>query len=148
MLFRGQSYRTLDPKARLMLPAEFKDSMASAEVTGFMLTTYDGCLVAYPLALWQDLEEKFSRLKNPTRKMRDFRRLILGGAEMQELDLQGRIRLSRAHLEYAGLEREVIVLGQGERFEIWGAARFKVLLDQDFDEVAEELAESGIDFML
>ena len=71
---------------------------------------------------------------------------MLGSAERQEPDAQGRIRLSRAHMEYAGLEREVILLGQTDRFEIWDQNRFKALLQQNFDDVADELAESGIDF--
>ena len=57
-----------------------------------------------------------------------------------------RIRLSRAHVEYAGLEHDAVVVGQGGKFEIWDQARFKALLSQDFDDVADELAESGIDF--
>lgn len=54
--------------------------------------------------------------------------------------------LSRAHVEYAGLEHDAVVVGQGDKFEIWDQARFKALLSQDFDDVADELAESGIDF--
>ena len=68
------------------------------------------------------------------------------GAEDQSFDAQGRIRLSRAHVEYAGLEHDAVVVGQGDKFEIWDQARFKALLSQDFDDVADELAESGIDF--
>ena len=70
----------------------------------------------------------------------------VGGAEDQSFDAQGRIRLSRAHVEYAGLEHDAVVVGQGDKFEIWDQARFKALLSQDFDDVADELAESGIDF--
>ena len=136
MLFRGQSYRSLDAKGRLMLPPEFRDALTAASVDGtFVLTTYDGCLVGYPAPLW-----------NSSRKIRDFRRLVLGGAEDQSFDAQGRIRLSRAHVEYAGLEHDAVVVGQGDKFEIWDQARFKALLSQDFDDVADELAESGIDF--
>ena len=116
MLFRGQSYRSLDAKGRLMLPPEFRDALTAASADGtFVLTTYDGCLVGYP-------------------------------AEDQSFDAQGRIRLSRAHVEYAGLEHDAVVVGQGDKFEIWDQARFKALLSQDFDDVADELAESGIDF--
>ena len=118
MLFRGQSYRSLDAKGRLMLPPEFRDALTASSTDGtFVLTTYDGCLVGYPGPLWNELEERFGRLRNSSRKIRDFRRLVLGG-----------------------------VVGQGDKFEIWDQARFKALLSQDFDDVADELAESGIDF--
>ena len=145
MQFRGQSYRSLDAKGRLLLPTEFRDNLLSCSGS-FVLTTYDGCLVGYPEQLWEELEEKFSRLRNSSRKIIDFRRLVLGGAEVQTLDPHGRIRLSRAHMEYAGLDREVIVLGQIDKFEIWDQAKFKALLTQNFDDVADELADSGIDF--
>lgn len=147
MLFRGQAYRNLDPKGRLMLPTEFREALLERSSEGrCVLTTYDGCIVGYPQPLWLDMEEKFSRLRNSSRKLRDFRRLVLGGAEEQELDQQGRVRLSRAHMKYAGLDHEVIVLGQGDKFEIWDQVTFKALLDQNFDDVADELADSGIDF--
>ena len=147
MLFRGQSYRSLDAKGRLMLPPEFRDALTAASADGtFVLTTYDGCLVGYPGPLWNELEERFGRLRNSSRKIRDFRRLVLGGAEDQSFDAQGRIRLSRAHMEYDGLGHDAVVVGQGDKFEIWDQARFKALLSQDFDDVADELAESGIDF--
>lgn len=147
MRFRGQSYRNLDAKGRLVLPGEFRDALAAPPINGaLVLTTFDGCLVGYPAPLWQELEERFSRLRNSSRKLRDFRRLVLGGAEDQILDAQGRLRLSRPHMEYAGLDHDVVVVGQGETFEIWDQTRFKSLLTQDFDDVADELAESGIDF--
>ena len=147
MQFRGQSYRSLDSKGRLLLPQDFREALQTAgHGEAFVLTTYDDCLVGYPEPLWEELEQKFSRLRNSSRKIRDFRRLVLGSAERQEPDAQGRIRLSRAHMEYAGLEREVILLGQTDRFEIWDQNRFKALLQQNFDDVADELAESGIDF--
>ena len=146
MLFRGQSYRSLDAKGRLVLPPEFREALAASAQGSFVLTTYDGCLVGYPGPLWSELEERFARLRNSSRKIRDFRRLVLGGAEDQSLDAQGRLRLSRAHMEYAGLEHDAVVVGQGDKFEIWDQARFKALLSQDFDDVADELAESGIDF--
>ena len=147
MLFRGQTYRTLDSKGRLVLPQAFRDILAERNPgEGLVLTTYDGCLVGYPVPLWIEVEAKFTRLRNVSRKIRDFRRLVLGGAEEHTLDPQGRIRLSHAHMEYAGLNSEVIVLGQGDRFEIWDQQMFKALLKQNFDDVASELVDSGIDF--
>ena len=147
MRFRGQSYRSLDAKGRLVLPPEFRDALAAPPINGaFVLTTYDGCLVGYPTPLWRELEARFSRLRNSSRKLRDFRRLVLGGAEEQAVDAQGRLRLSRAHMDYAGLDHDAVVVGQGETFEIWDQGRFKALLAQNFDDVADELAESGIDF--
>ncbi len=147
MLFRGHSYRTLDPKGRLVLPHEYRDTLAERSAGArFVLTTMDGCLVGYPMPDWEELEAAFAKLRNPSRKARDFRRLVLGGAEEMQLDPQERVRLSRAHMDYARLDRNVAIVGQASRFEIWDESTFKGLLQQNFDDVAEELSESGIDF--
>lgn len=132
-----------------MLPTEFRDALLARSPEGkFVLTTYDGCIVGFPQPDWLEFEEKFSRLSNPSRKMRDFRRLVIGGAEIMELDAQGRMRISRAQMEYARLDHEIALAGQGNRFEIWDQGTFKALLDQNFDDVADELAQSGIDLCL
>lgn len=147
MLFRGRSHRSLDPKGRLMLPPEFRDILLSRSEEGkLVLTSFDGCVVGYPYPDWVDFEDKFNRLKNPSRKMRDFRRLVIGGAEEMTADPQGRVRVSRSHMDYAGLTKDVVLVGQGSRFEIWDQSKFDAIVAQDFDDVTEELAESGIDF--
>lgn len=158
MYFRGRSSRSLDAKGRIMLPPEYRESLAARGLKGpegeaasprFMITTYDGCLVAYPWADWIELEEKFARLPNPSPAARAFRRLIIGGAEEQEPDAQGRIRLSQDHREYAGIEREAVIMGLINRFEIWNPERLKASLDeQNLEDVTGELAASGIDFAL
>ena len=134
MVFRGRYPRSLDTKGRLMLPPEFRDAMAlragahaaaggassSAPAAGtFVLTTYDGCLVAFSWDDWVELEEKFMRIPNPSPKVRAFRRLVIGGAETHTPDAHGRILLTPDHSAYACLDREATVLGLVERYEIW-----------------------------
>lgn len=163
MYFRGRSSRSLDPKGRLMLPPEFRENLlarsragvssgedgAEREEARFVITTYDGCLVGFPWADWSDMEEKFARLPNPSPRVRAFRRLFIGGAEVQTLDAQGRVRLSQDHREYAGLSRDVTVIGLLNRFEIWNPDVLRTSLDeQKLDDVTGELAASGIDFAL
>ena len=111
-----------------------------------MLTTYDNCLVGYPLPDWDEFEEKLALLRTTSRKVRDFKRLVLGGAEEMSADAQGRILLSKAHLAYAGIRREAVLVGQGRKFELWDKERFAAIIGQSFDDLADELAESGIDF--
>lgn len=157
MYFRGRSLRSLDPKGRLMLPPEFRESLLARGRKGgegdddgkFVITTYDGCLVAYPWADWVNMEEKFARIPNPSPKVRSFRRLVVGGAEVQMVDAQGRVRLSQDHREYAGLDKDVTIIGLINRFEIWNPATLTASMDaQKLDDVTDELAASGIDFAL
>ncbi len=147
--FRGRSFRSLDSKGRFTLSAEFRESLLARSPEGrFVLTTYDGCIVGYPLPEWEEFEEKFCRIPNPSRAMRDFRRLVIGGAEEQQTDAQGRVLLSRAHLEYAGLGKDLVLVGQLNRFELWDPARLEEAQSKDFDLVTQELSQSGIDFTL
>lgn len=149
MLFRGNSYRSLDPKGRIMLPASFRDTLLQRAPDGLcVLTTYDGCIFGYAGPDWADFEEKIARLGSANREIRNFRRLILGGAEEQQPDPQGRIRLSRSQMDYAGITREVVVLGQGRHFEIWDQDAYRALQEQDYGDVADLLAEKGIDLPL
>ena len=150
-----------------MLPPEFRDALllqtpgahgkAGAETVSeaiteagvFVLTTYDSCLVAFSWKDWTELEEKFMRIPNPSPRARAFRRLVIGGAEKQKADAHGRILLSPDHRAYAGLDREAVVLGLVDRFEIWNPAALRASMTPDnLEGVTEELAASGIDFSL
>ena len=134
-----------------MLPPEYRDIVCAASSAGsFVLTGYDECIVAYTMPEWEAFEEKIYQLKNPNRALRDFRRLVLGRAEELELDPQGRVRISQALARYAGLSKDVVLVGQGNRFDIWDAQRFEGLKldDAALDLVVQELAQSGIDFSL
>lgn len=146
MYFRGRILRNLDPKSRIVLPPDFREILLSRSPAGkVVLTTYDGCAVGFPLPDWEEFECKMNRIKNPSREVRFFRRLVIGGAEELAVDAQGRVRLSRELMKYAGIEREAILMGQGSRFEIWAPGTLDAALDQDFDDVAAALADTGID---
>lgn len=147
MYFRGRFLRSLDLKGRLMLPPEFREILlARSSESRVVLTTYDGCVVGFPLPDWEEFEHKMNRIKNAPRNVRDFRRLVLGGAEDMAVDAQGRVRLSREHLSYAGISGEATLVGQGPRLEIWSPERLAPVLEQNFDDVAQAIAETGIDF--
>ncbi len=148
MRFRGRSQRSLDPKSRLMLPPNFREILLSrSEEGGLVLTTYDNCLVGFPLNDWLKFEEKMDAMPNANRLLRDFRRTVLGGAEEKLLDSQGRILLSKDHLAYAGITRDAVVVGQGSRFEIWDPARLEAVLSQNFDDITNNL-EPGFDIFV
>jgi len=128
-----------------MLPVEFRDALAQWSPSRCMLTTQDHCIVARPWPEWERFESALTNVRAPSYKLRDYCRLVLGGAEELLFDPQNRLRLSRAHMEYAGLNREVVLVGQVKRFEIWDVARFKRIQEQDFEGVDQELMEKGID---
>jgi len=128
-----------------MLPPELRDVVFARCAEGkFMLTCYDGCLVGFPLPDWEEFEQILLAIKNPSRKLRDFRRLVIGSAEELVLDKQGRVLLSQAHREYALVDKEVELVGQQQKFEIWNPERYSKVLNQDFDDVTAELRDGGI----
>lgn len=141
--------RTLDAKSRLMLTPDFREILFAGNPEGtFVLTTRDRGLVGYPMPMWTDLENAFAALKNPSREVRDFMRLFIGGAEEITPDAQGRILLSRGHLAYAGINREVWLVGMVSKFEIWSPDRLEPLITTDFSDISEKLVECGADIAL
>lgn len=143
MVFRGRTSRNLDSKSRVMLPPNFREILLSRSEEGkLVLTTYDRCIVGFPLPDWLEFESKITGYRNPSLKLRDFRRLVIGGSEEMSVDSQGRIRLSKDHLGYAGIGSEVVVMGQGNRFELWQPERLQEVISKDFADVAEELDQA------
>ncbi len=148
MNFSGHTYRTLDAKGRLVLPPEHRDILNLCGDDGrCMFTMVDGCIRAFPWAQWVEFESKFKKLVNPSKKVRDFRRMTIGGAEEMILDAQNRVRLSRAHMEYAGITKEVVILGILDHFEIWDVDKYKALCSESYDDVSADLSEMGIDIL-
>ena len=148
MYFRGRFLRSPDFKGRLALPPEFRETLLARSSEGqVVLTTYDNCVVGFPLPDWEAFEHKMNQIPNAPPLVRDFRRLALGGAEAMAVDNQGRVRLSREHMTYAGIYGEATILGQGPRFEIWSPQRLAPVLERNFADVAHAIAETGIDFV-
>ena len=161
MSLRGTITRTIDPKGRLILPQNFREAIASPQdpassapalglsPQSFILTTFDGCLVAFSLNDWARLEKKFKNLSNRSMRVRRLELLVMGGAEEMTPDAQGRILLTPYHREYAGLEREAVMIGMLDRFEIWNPARYRAATaPESIAGATEELAASGLDFPL
>ncbi len=148
-MFRGHSQRSIDPKGRLMLPPEFRETILEYSPEGrVMLTNFDGCVVGYPLPEWERIEQSFNQLNMANRKFRDFHRFFISGATEVNLDKQGRILVPPYLRSYAGMNKEVILAGVGRKFEIWDMERFEMQrkkMEQDFDGIMDSLAENGFE---
>lgn len=142
-MFRGKTTRSLDTKGRLMLPPEFREILLARSEAGiFTLTTYDECIVGFTQPDWEEFEQSMSEIHNAVGKVRNFKRLVLGGQEQMTFDAQGRIRIPKSQLAYAGISSEAVVMGQGTRFEIWQPERLNAAISGDFDDVSESLPDS------
>jgi len=129
-MLRGATKVTLDAKGRLAIPTRYRERLA-ARCDGQLVVTVDTdyCLLVYPFPDWEEIERKLMRLPALDKKARRLQRLMVGHATEVDLDGQGRILLSRELREYAGLDRHAVLLGQGNRFELWDEERWNATRD-------------------
>ena len=118
-MFRGSSFHNLDPKGRLIIPARFRDVLKQSSVDGLMVSKMDGALFCYTFEQWHKLEERIVNLAVKNDNMRRFRRIFIGGAFECLLDKQGRILIPPSLRQYAGLNKEIVLVGVLHHFEIW-----------------------------
>lgn len=145
-LFTKSLSRSLDPKGRLMLPPEYREGLCLGGRTGaFWLTSFYGRLVAYLPADWEAVTEQLSRIAMPSPRLAHFKTKVMGLAQELIPDSQGRVRIPQSLMREAGLQKDVMLVGMLNKFEIWDQNRFDAL---QLEDVSEELAASGVDICL
>ncbi len=143
-MFIGEYQHVVDSKGRLFIPARFRDGLGDR----FVITKgLDRCLFVYPLQEWEQLETKLKKLPFARADARAFVRLFFSGAAELEPDKQGRIVIPLGLRQYAGLEKEVVVLGVSSRVEVWSREEWEKYSAEAGD-AYEEIAEKIVDFDL
>ena len=124
-MFRGVAQLNLDVKNRLAIPAKYREALA-ARCGGRLVMTADpsNCLLLYPLCDWEPIQQKLMGLSSFNSRMRSLQRLLVGYAEDVEMDGAGRILVSPPLREFATLEKRVMLVGQGNKFEVWDETRW------------------------
>ena len=124
-MFRGATKVTLDAKGRLAIPTRYRERIA-ASCDGQLVATVDRdyCLLIYPFPDWEEIEQKLVALPSLNKQARRLLRLMVGYATEIDIDGHGRILLPRELREFAGLGRQAILLGQGNKFELWDEERW------------------------
>ena len=125
-MFLGTYEYTADAKGRLFIPAKLRDGNEPKEGKFILTQGLEGCLYLYDPARFQ--QNVLAKLENlPVKNQQDaraFKRMLLAGAQEVMLDDMGRILIPKTLLEYAGLKKNVAILGVGERIELWAADRW------------------------
>jgi MraZ protein len=138
-VFLGTHAPRLDDKGRLILPAKFREQLAA----GIVLTRgQERCLYAFPMREFEEMHTRLRQAPVTSKQARDYLRVFLSGAADEVPDKQGRITIPPALRKYAGLSRDLAVIGAGTRIEIWDAAAWETYLaeqEQAFAETAEEV---------
>lgn len=122
---KGAYKHNIDAKGRLIVPARLREELGER----FVVTRgLDNCLALYPAAEWRSLEDKLCAL--PMSRARDLQRFFLSAAYDAELDAQGRVLLPAGLREYAGLSKDVTIVGTAGHAEIWDTARWTAYNEQ------------------
>ena len=148
-MFRGSSFHNLDAKGRIIIPSCFRDVIKADGGDGVMVSRMDSCLVAYTANEWLKIEAKILALAEKSENMRRFRRVFIGGAFECSCDKQDRILIPPSLRQYAGFEKEIVLVGVLDHFEIWARDSWdkeNSILEEDMknEEVRNEIARLGI----
>ncbi len=138
-MFLGTHTPRLDDKGRLILPAKFRDKLAG----GLVVTRgQERCLYVFAMDEFVRIADQMRTAPVTSKAVRDYLRVFLSGASDEVPDKQGRVTIPTALRDYAGLDRDLAVIGAGSRIEIWDAAAWSTYLaanEQAFSEQAEEV---------
>ncbi|MFY9422655.1 MAG: division/cell wall cluster transcriptional repressor MraZ [Acholeplasmataceae bacterium] len=137
----GEFHYNIDEKGRLFLPSELRTELGSEVVINRGI---EKCLYVYPMEEWEKILQKLSTLSFTKKSNREFSRMFLSGAYKREIDAKGRINLDKNLIEYAGLQRECVIIGVGERLELWDKQEWERYYEER-RHLLEEISE-GIDF--
>lgn len=145
-MFMGTHEHSLDAKGRLILPRRFRDELGQDMV---ITKGIERCLYVFPLAEFEAFAAKLRTLPLTQRPGRDFVRVFVSGASQETVDSQGRFVIPQGLRAYAGLTRDVVVVGQLNRIEIWDQQEWATYMDRAQTSYTDEsnaayLAELGI----
>ena len=115
-MFIGEYHHTIDEKGRIIIPAKFREELGNS----FIITRgIENCLFVYSMDNWERICNKLNSLPFTKKDARNFMRFFLSGATSVELDKQGRVNVTSPLIDYASLDKECVVIGTGDRLEIW-----------------------------
>lgn len=145
-MFRGRSRHTLDTKGRLAIPARFRDALEQRTDACLVVTNHDSCLWAFAREDWRVIEEKAANLPQFDRSVNTYLRYFISGAVECPIK-QGRITIPLDLREIAALSKDVVLVGELKRFEIWEKDRWEKefqRVKESFADVSQSLSELGI----
>ena len=130
-VFRGVSELVLDAKGRIAIPARHRDGLAAGSDGRVVITAdHGGCLLIYPQSTWEPIQRNLMSLSSFDDRIRSLQRLLVGHADDVEIDAAGRILVPPALRRYAGLDKRVVLVGQGQKLELWDEVKWQAQIAQ------------------
>lgn len=140
--FIGEYQCKLDVKGRLSLPAEMRKQLSPNDAESFVISRgVDDCLSLYTMTEWDRVMEKLRGLNRFKAKDRKFARMFQKGATKLSLDSSGRLLFPKALMEWAGIQKDIVLVANVDLWEIWDKKRYEELLASDWDEFEDLAAE-------
>ncbi|MFA4873769.1 MAG: division/cell wall cluster transcriptional repressor MraZ [bacterium] len=124
-MFRGRYHHQIDSKGRISVPSRFREILAAGSDDRVIVTNFDNCLWAYALPEWQDLERRVAALPQFKDEVKALQRVFISAASECQIDKQGRILIPPTLRDYAGISRDVVIVGMTKRFELWSHERWE-----------------------
>ncbi len=139
----GEYHQKIDEKGRLTIPAKLRNELGD----NFIVTRgLDGCLFIYKKENWEKIINHYQTLPN-IKEARNFMRFFMSGATNLEFDKQGRINISSPLIKYAELTKETVIIGVGDRLEIWSNDKWNNFInenEEDFSKQADKLFSQNL----
>jgi MraZ protein len=133
----------IDAKGRMRMPSGLISQLGEGQPLTFVINRgFEKCLMLYPEAVWEKITAEINQLNQYNKKNRDFIRYFYRGAQKVAMDGADRILLTKRLLEYAGIDKDVILSAYNDRIEVWAIEEYNKLLDEeptDFSDLAEEV---------
>lgn len=128
-MFMGEFHQKIDEKGRITIPAKLRYELGDS----FIITRgLDGCLFVYPKEVWNSIIKKYESLPN-IKDTRNFMRFFLSGANCENFDRQGRVNISAPLIKHASLDKNCVVIGVGDRLEIWSLELWNKFNEENSD---------------
>ena len=146
-MFRGRYEHSIDNKGRISIPSKFRETLAKKYDDRLIITNFDHCLVAFPQEEWTQLEQKVGSFSLVRKETSAFLRFFYSSAIDCVIDKQGRLLIPQTLRDYASLQKEVILVGEGKRIEIFAKERWEEEVrkaEENFDQIRDTLANLGI----
>lgn len=133
----GEYECKIDPKSRMRLPTGLIAQLGEEKPAFVVNRGFENCLILYPEKVWEEISKEVNGLNQYDRRNREFVRYFYRGAQRLELDGADRILLSRRLLEYAGIDKDVILVAVNDRIEVWAKDKYDQMLDAEPDDFSD-----------
>jgi len=133
----GEYECKIDPKSRMRLPTGLISQLGEERPAFVINRGFENCLILYPEKVWEEISKEVNALNQYDKRNREFVRYFYRGAQRLELDGADRVLIAKRLLEYAGIDKDVILVAVNDRIEVWAKDKYDRMLDEEPDDFSD-----------